>query len=154
MPIYLANKGYNLVSVGFIVAIFIAAGVISGLTAGYLADRTDFKKIFFISHAFMAPALLLFLYSSGNWVYVGSFAAGFFVLASMPLGVVMAQKLAPRSRSMVSSLMMGFAYGLGGMFSAVMGRLADIYTLDQVLFYSVFIPILTLFLILKFPRVN
>ncbi len=154
MPIYLTDNGHSLVSVGFIVSFFILAGTFSGLLAGYLADRTDFKKIFFISHSFMCPALLLYLYLPGSFVYLGSFLAGFAVLASLPLGVVMAQRLAPKSRSMVSSLMMGFAYGLGGAVSPFIGKLADIYGLENVLFYSAFLPIVTLGLILKFPEID
>jgi FSR family fosmidomycin resistance protein-like MFS transporter len=154
MPIYLTDQGHTLVSVGFIVSLFILAGTFSGLLAGYLADRTDFKKIFFISHAFMTPALLLYLYLPGNFVYLGSFLAGFAVLASMPLGVVMAQRLAPKSRSMVSSLMMGFAYGLGGAISPLIGKLADIYGLENTLFYSAFLPLTTLVLIAKFPKIK
>ncbi|RLC02721.1 MAG: MFS transporter [Deltaproteobacteria bacterium] len=154
MPIYLTDKGHDLVSVGFIVSLFILAGTLSGLLAGYLADRMDFKKIFFVSHALMTPALLLYLYLPGPLVYLGSFAAGFAVLASLPLGVVMAQKLAPKSRSMVSSLMMGFAYGLGGAVSPLIGKLADIYGLETVLFYSAFIPVVTLLPILKFPKIR
>jgi FSR family fosmidomycin resistance protein-like MFS transporter len=66
----------------------------------------------------------------------------------------MAQKLAPKSRAMVSSLMMGFAYGLGGLVSPLVGKLADIYGLENVLFYSAFIPIVTLLPIIKFPKVK
>jgi len=154
MPIYLTDQGKSLISVGFIVSLFILAGTFSGLIAGYMADRTDFKKIFFISHIFMTPALLLYLYLPGNYVYLGSFLAGFAVLASLPLGVAMAQKLVPKSRAMVSSLMMGFAYGLGGAVSPFIGKLADIYGLENVLFYSAFIPILTLALIIKFPKIE
>jgi len=154
MPIYLTDKGHNLISVGLIYSLFVLAGTFSGLLAGYLADRTDFKKIFFISHALMPPALLLYLYLPAPFVYIGSFLAGFTVLASLPLGVVMAQKLAPKSKSMVSSLMMGFAFGLGGAISPFTGKLADIYGLETVLFYSTFIPIVTLIFILKFPKVE
>lgn len=154
MPIYLADKGYELISVGFIVSLFIFAGTLSGLTAGYLADRIPIKRIFFVSHALMPVFLLFYLYSTGPMVYIGAFLAGFFVLASLPLGVVLAQKLAPKSRSMVSSLMMGFAYGLGGALSPIVGKLADIYGLETVLFYSIFIPVLTLPLILRFPEVE
>jgi FSR family fosmidomycin resistance protein-like MFS transporter len=151
MPIFLAGRGHSLVSVGLIVSSFVVAGVVSGLLAGYLADRTEFKTIFFISHLCMAPALLLFLYLPGGFVYFGSFLAGFAVLASLPLGVAMAQKLAPQSRSMVSSLMMGFAYGLGGAFSPLIGRLGDVFGLENVLFCSAFVPMLTLALIAGFP---
>jgi len=154
MPIFLTNKGHDLTSVGLIFALFIVGGTLSGLLAGYMADRTDFKKIFFLSFILMPPTLLLYLFLQGGWVYLGSFLAGFTVLASLPLGVVMAQKLAPKSRAMVSSLMMGFAYGLGGAITPLVGKLADIYGLETILFYSAFIPLLCLVFILKFPNAD
>ena len=154
MPIYLTDKGHDLVSVGLIFSIFIMAGTFSGLLAGYLADKIEAKKIFFISHALMCPALLLYLFLPDPFVFLGAFLAGFAALASLPLGVVMAQKLAPKSRSMVSSIMMGLAYGLGGLVSPFIGKIADIYGLENVLFYSAFIPIISLLPILKFPRIR
>jgi len=154
MPIYLIKNGHTLVSMGFIVSLFTLAGTLSGLLAGWMSDKTDFKKLFFIFHILMTPAILLFLYLPGPFVYLGAFLAGFMALASLPLGVGMAQKLAPKSRSMVSSLMMGFAYGLGGAVSPVVGKLADIYGLESVLFYSAFVPLVSLIFILKFPKVE
>ena len=111
----------------------------------------DFKVNIF-THAIMTPILLLFLKMEGGWVYVGTMAAGASVLASLPLGVVMAQKLAPRGRSMVASLMMGFAYGLGGAVSPLVGKMADLYSIQAVLAAVSFIPLLTIPFILKFPR--
>jgi len=102
----------------------------------------------------MTPALLLLLYLPGNWVYAGAALSGCFVLATMPLGVTMAQALAPKGRAMVSSLMMGLAYGLGGALSPVVGKLADLYSIEQVLFVVAFIPLLTLVFIFFFPRVG
>ena len=154
MPIYLIKNGHSLVSVGFIVSLFTLAGTLSGLLAGWMSDKTDFKKLFFIFHILMTPAMLLFLYLPGPFVYLGALLAGFMALATLPLGVGMAQKLAPRSRSMVASLMMGFAYGLGGAVSPVVGKLADIYGLETVLVYSAFVPLLSLLFILKFPKVE
>jgi len=154
MPIYLIKNGHTLVSVGFIVSLFTLAGTLSGLLAGWMSDKTDFKKLFFIFHILMTPAMLLFLYLPGHFVYLGTFLAGFMALASLPLGVGMAQRLAPRSRSMVSSLMMGFAYGLGGAVSPIVGKLADIYGLESVLLYSAFVPLISLVFILKFPKVE
>jgi FSR family fosmidomycin resistance protein-like MFS transporter len=153
MPIFLVDTGHPLPSVGLIVAFFIVAGTFSGLLAGYMADRTGFKKIFFISYLFMAPALMLYLYLPGPWVFAGAFVAGFFVLAPLPLGVVMAQKLVPQSRAMVSSLMMGLAYGLGGAVSPLVGGLADVYGIEPVLFALSFIPVICLGVIARFPRV-
>jgi len=154
MPVLLAQKGYPLVAVGVVTSLFVVAGSLSGLTAGYLADKTGFKPIFYWTHGLMTPALLLFLNLSGSWIYLGAFTAGLFVLATLPLGVVMAQELAPRGRSMVASLMMGFAYGLGGVISPVIGKLSDLFSIQTVLLYVAFIPLLTLVIIFFFPDVG
>ncbi|MBF0211891.1 MAG: MFS transporter [Desulfamplus sp.] len=154
MPVYLSKNGHDLVAVGVIVALFIIAGTISGLLAGYSSDRLGYKSIFTATNIFMVPATLLYLRLPDNWVYLGAFVAGFFVLASLPLGVAMAQTLAPKGRSMVSSLMMGLAYGLGGVASPIVGKLADIYSIESVLFYIAFLPVISIFIIAKFPDVR
>ena len=154
MPILYVSKGYSLVSAGLMFSLFTLAGTISGIISGHLSDRIGFKPIFLVTHTLMVPALLLLLYLPGNWIYPGAALAGFFNLATMPLGVVMAQSLAPKGRSMVASLMMGFAYGLGGMMSPLVGKLADLYSIEQTLFGVAFIPLLTLALILNFPAIG
>ncbi len=154
IPVLLADNGYSLVSIGFVTSLFIVAGTASGLLAGYFSDRIGYKPIFYLTHALMTPALLLLLKSPGIWVYPGAFAAGLFVMASLPVGVVMAQELAPRGRSMVASLMMGFAYGLGGIVSPLVGKLADLYSIETVLLHVAFIPLVTLVLIFFFPEVG
>ncbi len=153
-PVLMVQEGYSLVAAGGILALFTVAGTVSGLLAGHYADRFGFKPVFLTSHALMAPALLLMLYSRGSWTYIGAFLAGFTVLATMPLGVAMAQQLAPRGRSMVASLMMGLAYGLGGLFTPVVGALADVYGVRSVLLAMCAVPPFTLLLILRFPRVG
>lgn len=152
MPILLVSRGYSLVAGGAMITLFTLAGVFSGLLAGFMADRIGFRPIFLTSHLLMTPALLVMLMLPGAWVYGGILVAGFFVFASLPLGVTLAQELAPGGRSMVSSLMMGLAYGLGGALAPVVGKLADIYSIPTVLWTVAFIPILTIPLILRFPR--
>ncbi|MGD8369219.1 MAG: MFS transporter, partial [Desulfobacterales bacterium] len=152
MPVLYVNRGYSLLSAGVMFSLFTLAGAVSGLVGGFLSDRIGFKPIFLATHAMMTPALLLLLHMPGSWVFAGAALAGFFVMATLPLGVVMAQKLAPRGRSMVASLMMGFAYGLGGVVSPVVGKLADLFSIQQVLFWTALIPLVTIGLIAFFPE--
>lgn len=143
IPVLLGKEGYSLVSIGTIVSLFTVAGAISGLLAGRLSDRFGYKPLFYATHGLATPTLYLLTFLSGKWVYPGVFLAGFFVLATMPLGVAMAQELAPRGRSMVSSLMMGFAFGAGGMMTVLTGKLADIFSIRPVLASLAIIPLLT-----------
>jgi len=151
MPVLLVSRGYSLVSGGVMITLFTLSGTVSGLLSGYLADRAGARPIFLTTHLLMTPALLIMLSLPGVWIYAGVVAAGFFVLATMPLGVTLAQELAPGGRSMVSSLMMGLAYGLGGAMAPLVGKLADIYSVADVLWGVAFIPLITIPLILLFP---
>lgn len=107
--------------------------------------------------AFTTPLFPLFVEKLGLsliWVYAGAALAGGMVLATLPLGVVMAQTLAPRGRSMVGSLMMGFAFGLGGIVAPLVGSLADAFSVRTVLGWISLVPLLTLFLIARFPTLR
>jgi len=154
MPLLYVQKGYSVVSAGVIFSLFTLAGTVSGLASGLIADRIGFKPVFIVIHMLMAPVLWIFLGLKGAWVYPGALLAGGMVLASLPLGVAMAQEIAPRGRSMVASLMMGFAFGLGGAVSPVIGKLADLYSIQSVLLWVSFLPLATLPFILHFPRVR
>jgi FSR family fosmidomycin resistance protein-like MFS transporter len=153
-PVLMVQEGYSLVAAGGIFALFTAAGTVSGLLGGHLADRIGFKPVFLTFHALMTPALLLMMYCQGSWIYLGAFIAGFMVLSTMPLGVAMAQQIAPRGRSMVASLMMGLAYGLGGLFTPLVGAFADSFGVRPVLLAISFLPPVTVALILWFPKVG
>ena len=153
-PVLMVQEGHSLVAAGGLFALFTVAGTLSGLVAGLLADRIGFKPVFMATHLLMTPALYFLMVCRGSWVYLGAFVAGFMVLATLPLGVAMAQQLAPRGRAMVASLMMGLAYGLGGLFTPVVGWLADRYGVRAVLSGVAFLPVLTVFLVMLFPPVR
>lgn len=152
MPVLYVQEGFSVVSAGVIYSLFTVSGTISGLLSGHISDRIGFKPVFLFAYLFMAPALWLLLQLDGNWIYFGAALAGSFVLAPLPLGVTMAQTLAPKGRSMVASLMMGFAYGLGGAITPIIGKLADTFAIRPVLTVVTCIPLLAIPIIAIFPR--
>ena len=152
IPILLAKEGYSLLAIGKMVSLFTVAGAISGLLAGSLSDRVGYKPIFYIAHALTTPSLYLLLRVSDSWIYPAALIAGFMTMATLPLGLAMAQELAPRGRSMVSSLMMGLAFGTGGMMTPLTGKLADLYSIRSVLAVLAVIPLLTTALIVWLPE--
>jgi FSR family fosmidomycin resistance protein-like MFS transporter len=154
LPVLYAQEGYSLVAVGAVLSLFTVAGAVSGLAAGHLSDRVGYKPIFYLAHGVATPSLFLLLYLKGNWVFCGAFCAGFFSMATLPLGVAMAQELAPKGKSMVSSLMMGLAFGLGGIMMPLTGKLADIFSIRGILLFLAIIPCLTIFLIALLPEIH
>jgi FSR family fosmidomycin resistance protein-like MFS transporter len=154
MPVLWVQKGHTVVSAGILFSIFTLSGTVAGILCGYISDRIGYKRLLWITHGFMAPFLLVFLLAPGKWVYPATILAGGFTMASLPLGVVMAQKIAPKGRSMVASLMMGLAFGTGGIFSPLVGKLGDIFTIQSVLMLIVCIPVLSLIPIYFIPEIG
>jgi FSR family fosmidomycin resistance protein-like MFS transporter len=144
MPVIWVQKGYTVVSAGVLFSIFTISGTLAGILCGHLSDRMGYKRLLWITHGLMTPFLLIFLLVPGKWIYPATIFAGGFNMASLPLGVVMAQKIAPKGRSMVASLMMGLAFGTGGVLSPVVGKLGDIFTIQSVLMVVVCIPAFSL----------
>ncbi len=147
LPVMVARQGYSLISIGALVSLFIVAGALSGLLAGHLSDRIGFKSVFIWAHLLATPCMAATLYLHGFWIFLFAFLSGFFILATLPLGVTFAQKLAPGGKSMASSLMMGLAYGMGGLLTPLTGKLADIFSIQPVLAALTLIPLLTIVLI-------
>ena len=154
MPVVWVQKGHTIVSAGVLFSTYTIAGTIAGIICGHLSDRMGFKRLLWIIHGLMTPILILFLLAPGKWVWPATMLAGGFNMASLPLGGVMAQKIAPRGRSMVASLMMGLAFGTGGILSPIVGKLGDIYTIQSVLMFLVCVPVLSLIPIYFIPEVR
>ena len=151
-PILYAREGHSLISIGLVISLFTVAGAVSGLLAGHLSDRIGYKPIFYVTFILATPALFLMLFLPGKWIYLGAMLAGFPVFATLPLGLVMAQKLAPQGKSMVSSLMMGLGMGLGGMMTPIVGSMADLFSIRTVLCYLALLPVLSIGLVWFFPE--
>ena len=147
IPVLYDREGYSLVAIGTMISLFTVGGAISGLLAGHLSDRWGYKPIFFVSHGLATVSLFLLLVLPGDWVFLNAFVAGFMALATLPLGVAMGQELAPKGKSMVSSLMMGLAFGTGGLLTPLTGKLGDLYSIRPVLMVVAMLPVLTTALI-------
>jgi FSR family fosmidomycin resistance protein-like MFS transporter len=154
MPVLWVQSGHTIVSAGVLFSIFTLSGTIAGILCGHLSDRMGYKRLLWITHGLMTPFLLVFLLAPGIWIYPATVLAGGFTMASLPLGVVMAQKIAPKGRSMVASLMMGLAFGTGGIVSPVVGKLGDIFNIESVLMALTCIPVLSLIPIYFIPEVG
>ncbi len=154
MPVVWVQKGHTIVSAGVLFSTYTIAGTVAGIICGHLSDRMGFKRLLWIIHGLMTPILILFLLAPGKWVWPATMLAGGFNMASLPLGVVMAQKIAPRGRSMVASLMMGLAFGTGGILAPIVGKLGDIFTIQSVLMFLVCVPVLSLIPIYFIPEVR
>jgi FSR family fosmidomycin resistance protein-like MFS transporter len=90
--------------------------------------------------------------SLSGWTFVAVLAMGGFLLQStLPVNVTFGQTLAPISAATVSSLMMGFAWGTGGLSVPFVGMLADRIGIERALAIMAGMPLLAAALALPLP---
>ena len=152
LPMLYAQEGYSLIFIGWMLSLFNVVGSLGGVLAGHLSDRIGYKPIFYVSFALSTPSLFLFLYFSGTWIYGAACLAGFMLMATYPLGLALAQEIAPKGKSLVSSLMMGLAWGIGGFLAPAVGKLGDIFGIREVLWVIAFFPLACILLIRRLPE--
>ena len=152
IPVLTASEGYSLVSVGGIISLFTVGGSVSALVCGHLVDRVGFKPVYFFSFALSSPCILLFINSRGPQIYPIAFLSGFLLLATLFPALALAQKVAPRGRSLVSSIVMGLALGTAGLLLPLTGKLADLFGIRTILNCAAVIPLAALLLIRSLPE--
>jgi FSR family fosmidomycin resistance protein-like MFS transporter len=130
----------------FVFLFAVAAGTLLG---GPLGDRFGRKYIIWFSILGAAPFTLLLPYASLFWTSVLTVFIGFILASAFSAILVYAQELIPGKVGMIAGLFFGFAFGMGGIGSALLGALADHTSINYVFKVCSFLPligILTAFL--------
>ena len=133
MPVMLTSRGMSLASSGAAVAAYLFASGIGGFLGGPSADRFGHRRVIVLSLVLAVPFLFAATLVSGWWFVLLVALGGFFLQSTLPVNVTFGQALAPVSAATVSSLMMGFAWGSGGLTVPFVGRIADLAGLDLTL---------------------
>ena len=79
----------------------------------------------FLSFGLPFPLFLAFVHVHSAWSFAWIAIAGFLIYLSIPANLLEAQELFPGNVSTVSSLMIGFAWGVAGLALTPLGALAD-----------------------------
>ncbi|PEO27892.1 MFS transporter [Bacillus toyonensis] len=128
----------------YFVFAFMIAGVLGTFFGGPLADRFGKKNIIVFSMLGSAPLALLLPHVSLVWVVPLFLCIGFISSSSFSVIVVYAQELVPGKVGMVSGLIVGLAFGLGALGAVVLGKLADIYSLQFIMILCSCLPLIGL----------
>jgi FSR family fosmidomycin resistance protein-like MFS transporter len=141
MPVLLTRRGWSVGMAGVAVSLYLLAGSIGGFLGGPLSDRFGAKRVIVASLAAAVPFLALAPWMSGVWFVVVMAVGGFFLQSTLPVNVTLAHELAPVSAATVSSLMMGFAWGTGGLTVPLVGAAADRFGIEPSLAVLAFVPL-------------
>ena len=153
LPLYLfRERHYTYAESTHGLTLYLTAGALGGFIGGNLADRFGGKRVIVVSMIGCVPFLALFFWTSGWLSLAGLAMGGLMLLFTIPVNVVMGQKLVPAQAGTISALMMGFAWGLAGLiFVPLTGWVADHTSLEQALAGLIAFPLLGFLLALLLP---
>ena len=123
----------------FIFVVSTAAGTLVG---GPIGDKYGRKLVIWVSILGTAPFSLLLPHVSLPLTAILSFCAGFMLSSAFPAILLYAQELLPTKLGMISGLFFGFAFGVGGIASAVLGNFADTYGIETIYNVCAYMPML------------
>jgi FSR family fosmidomycin resistance protein-like MFS transporter len=124
----------------------VAAGTILG---GPIGDKYGRKLVIWVSILGAAPFTLLLPYASLQWTIVLAIVIGLIISSAFSAILVYATELIPGKVGTIAGLFFGLAFGLGGIGSALLGKLADQTSIAYVFSVCAFLPligIITVFL--------
>jgi MFS transporter, FSR family, fosmidomycin resistance protein len=147
---YLMNKfNVSVKDAQFHLFIFLGAVAAGTFIGGPVGDKIGRKFVIWCSILGVLPFTLVLPYVNLFWTTVLSVFIGLILASAFSAILVYAQELMPGRIGAVSGLFFGFAFGLGGIGAALLGKLADLTSLTFVYHICAFLPavgILTAFL--------
>jgi FSR family fosmidomycin resistance protein-like MFS transporter len=124
--------------------VFLSAVVFGTLLGGHIGDIIGRKQVIWVSILGVAPFALILPYADLTWTGPLTFVIGFILASAFPAIIVFAQELLPGKVGMISGLFYGFAFGMGGVGAAVLGKLADVHGIEYVYQICAYLPLLGL----------
>jgi FSR family fosmidomycin resistance protein-like MFS transporter len=134
--------------------VFLAANAIGAFFGGPVGDRFGRKYVIWFSILGALPFTLALPYAGLVGSAVLSVFIGLILSSATSSIIVFAQELVPHRLGMISGVFFGFAFGIGGLGAAVLGKLADHTSIAFVYQVCAFLPSLGLLAVLlpKLPQ--
>jgi len=125
---------------------------IGGFSGGPLADRFGPRRVIVCSLISAVPFMAMASQLSGWWLTGAVSIGGLLLQSTLPVNVNYAQMLAPVGAATVSSLMMGFAWGVGSLMVPLVGLLGDQLGLPRALLCISVVPLVAAALAAQLPE--
>jgi FSR family fosmidomycin resistance protein-like MFS transporter len=124
--------------------LFLGAVALGTFAGGPIGDRIGRKPVIWVSILGAFPFALMLPYASLMWTAILSVVIGVILASAFSAIVVYAQELMPGRVGMVSGMVFGFSFGLGGLGAAALGRIADATGIEAVYQVCSFLPLIGL----------
>jgi FSR family fosmidomycin resistance protein-like MFS transporter len=124
--------------------LFLGAVAVGTFAGGPIGDRIGRKFVIWCSILGVLPFTLAMPYANLFWTTVLTIITGLVLASAFSAIIVFAHELVPGRIGMISGLFFGFAFGIGGVAAAVLGKVADLRGIGYVYHVCSFLPIIGL----------
>lgn len=140
---YLIEKfGVSIPESQFYLFLFFGSVALGTFLGGPIGDKFGRKYVIWFSILGSAPFALLLPYADLFWTGTLAVIIGLVLSSAFSAILVFAQELLPGKIGMISGMFFGFAFGIAGLGSAVLGYVADISSIDLVYHICSYLPIM------------
>lgn len=150
-PTLLTRQGYSIAEASAAVSLYLFASGIGGFLGGPLADRLGARRVIVWTLIAAVPFMALAPHLPPLGFTAMLAVGGLLLQSTLPISVTFAQSFVKGGAATVSSLMMGFAWGMGSLTVPLIGLGADRYGIQPTLAVVAFIPLLAAALAWQLP---
>lgn len=138
----MAKFGASVQTAQILLFVYLLSAALGTLVGGPVGDRVGRRLVIWWSILGSAPFALMMPYANFEWTVVLSVLIGFIISSAFSAILVYAQELLPMKVGLVSGIFFGFAFGIAGIASAVLGEIADYSGIEFVYRLCSFFPLL------------
>ena len=150
-PTLLTRQGWTIGEASTAVSLYLFASGIGGFLGGPAADRVGAKKVIVWTLIAAVPFMAVAPHLSPLGFTAMLAIGGLLLQSTLPISVTFAQSFVKGGAATVSSLMMGFAWGMGSLTVPLVGMGADRFGIRSTLAVVAFIPLLAAVLAWRLP---
>ncbi len=121
--------------------VFLLSTAVGTMVGGPVGDKIGRKYVIWISILGTAPFSLLLPHVGLVATVCMSFGAGFMLSSAFPAILLYAQELLPNKLGLISGLFYGFAFGVAGIASAILGHFVDTCGIEKVYAFCAYTPL-------------
>lgn len=151
-PTLLTRQGFTIGQASAAVSLYLFASGVGGFFGGPLADRVGARRVIIWTLVGAVPFMALAPHLPPLGFTAMIAIGGLLLQSTLPISVTFAQSFVVGGAATVSSLMMGFAWGMGSLTVPLVGMGADRFGIEPTLAVVAFIPLLAAILAWRLPE--
>lgn len=154
LPFLWKDMGHSPSYIGVALFLFMLVGGFGSYLSGKVESKIGAKNVFYISMIATLPIMALFVltYRTHPIISVAIFVVmGFVTMLAVPVTMVIAQRILPEYKSIVSGFINGFSWGIVAVILTIVGFSAQTFGIAKVLLIVSFFPAIFAYLVKFLP---